>query len=103
MTDLNVIFLKRSLKFTKSQKNFGSNLKKTANKTKFFKLLHLKIDFRKIFSKFEIGMVLIDLNQNFPMKPSEFEISLSVESYEKKPDKNCRNGNVVEKRIISKL
>ena len=35
------------------------------------------------------------------MKPSEFEISFSVEIYEKS-DKNCQNGYDAEKRILSK-
>ena len=36
------------------------------------------------FLKFKIGLILIDLNKIFPMKPSEFEISVPVESsYEK--------------------
>ena len=48
-------------------------------------------------------MILIDLNQIFLMKPSEFEISLSVKSYEKKIAENSRNGCVAEKRIASKL
>jgi len=38
------------------------------------------------------------------MKPSEFEISFSVESYDKKKLlKNGQNGYVAEKRIVSKL
>ena len=38
------------------------------------------------------------------MKPSEFKIFISVESYnEKKYAKNYRNYYVVEKRIVSKL
>ena len=34
--------------------------------------------------KIKIGLILIDLNQIFRMKPLEFIISLSVESYDKK-------------------
>ena len=42
----------------------------------------------KIVLKFKIELILIDLNQIFPMKPSEFEISLLVESYDKKTAEN---------------
>ena len=35
------------------------------------------------------------------MNPSEFEISLSVESYDKKTAENCRNFNDAEKRRVS--
>ena len=38
---------------------------------------------KKLFFKFKIGLILIDLNQILPMKPSEFEISLSVKSKNK--------------------
>ena len=55
----------------------------------------------KIFLKFWIGLIQIELNQIFPMKPSEFEISLSVESYAKKTDENCWNGYVAEKKHYS--
>ena len=37
------------------------------------------------------------------MKPSEFKISISVESYDEKPAENYRNDYVAEKRIVSKL
>ena len=37
------------------------------------------------------------------MKPSEFKIFISVESYYEKPAENYRNSYVVEKRIASKL
>ena len=36
------------------------------------------------FFKFKLVLILIDVNKIFPMKPSEFEISLLVESYDKK-------------------
>ena len=39
----------------------------------------------------------------FPMKPSEFKISLSVETYDKKTTGSCLNFYDVEKRIISEL
>ena len=58
----------------------------------------------KLCFKFKIELIQIDLKQIFPMKPSEFEISLSVKSYDKKNcDKNCRNGYVEEKCIFSTL
>ena len=58
---------------------------------------------RKIF--LEIGHILIDLilNYMFPMKPSEFRISISIESYDEKTAENCRNCYVFEKRIVCKL
>ena len=37
------------------------------------------------------------------MKPSEFEIYISVESYGEKTTENDQNCYVAEKRIISKL
>ena len=37
------------------------------------------------------------------MKPSEFKISISVESYEEKTAENYQNCNVVEKLIVSQL
>ena len=45
----------------------------------------------------------MDLNQIFPIKPSQFKISLSVESYDKKTFENCQNYHVAEKRIVFKL
>ena len=59
--------------------------------------------FDKLFFEFDIGYILIELNQIFPMKPSELKISLSVESYDEKPDENEQNCYVAEKRIVSKL
>ena len=46
---------------------------------------------------------LIDLNQIFSMKPSVYEIFLSVKFMIKKTAENCRNIYDVEKRIVSKL
>ena len=44
------------------------------------------------------------MNQVFPMKLPEFEIFVSVETYDKKKAaENFRNGYVIEKRIISKI
>ena len=37
------------------------------------------------------------------MKPSEFKISISVESYDENTAENDRNCYVVEKRIVPKL
>ena len=37
------------------------------------------------------------------MKPSEFKISISVESYDEKTAENYRNCFVAEKHIVSKL
>ena len=39
----------------------------------------------------------------FPMKPSEFKISPSVENYDEKTAENYRNFYVAEKRINLKL
>ena len=39
---------------------------------------------KNYFLKFKIGFILIDLDKILPTKASEFEISLSVESYDKK-------------------
>ena len=57
-----------------------------------------------MFFQFEIGLSLIDLNYTFLMKSSEFKISLSIESYDKKKyAENHRNCFDVEKRIVSKI
>jgi len=37
---------------------------------------------------FKIGLTLIDLNEIFPMKPSEFKISHSIKSYNEKTAEN---------------
>ena len=37
------------------------------------------------------------------MKPSEYKISIQVESYDEKTAENCRNGYVAAERIVSKL
>ena len=39
---------------------------------------------KEIFFKFKIRYIQIDLNQIFKMKPSEFKISISVDSYDEK-------------------
>ena len=41
---------------------------------------------KKIFKKFKTGFNLIDMDQINPITPSEFLISFSVESYDKR---NC--------------
>ena len=43
---------------------------------------------KKIFSKFEIRYILINLHYIFPIKPSEFKIFISVESYGEKTAEN---------------
>ena len=58
---------------------------------------------KKILFEYKIGLILINLNQTFPMKPSEFKISILVESYDEKTAENYRNRYVAEKRIVSKL
>ena len=58
---------------------------------------------RKLFILgFEIKYILIDLNKIFTMRPSEFKISVSVESIDEKTAENYLN-YVAEKRIVSKL
>ena len=54
---------------------------------------------RKRF-KYEIGYILIDPNY---MKPSEFKISILVESYNEKTAENYRNDYVAEKRLVYNL
>ena len=41
--------------------------------------------------------ILIDLNWIFTMEPSEFKISIVVESYDEKTAENYRNGYVAKK------
>ena len=57
----------------------------------------------KILFLFKIGLILIDLKKIFPVKQSEFKISKSVESYNKKTAENYRNCYVAEKHKVSKL
>ena len=54
---------------------------------------------KKNYITFEIGYILIDLNYIFLMKPSEFKIFISVESYDEKIAENYRNCYVAEKRL----
>ena len=49
-----------------------------------------KLD-KTIFLKCRIIINPIDLDQIFPMKPSEFEISLLVKSYDKEITENHQN------------
>ena len=43
---------------------------------------------KNIIFQFKIGYILKDLNMIFPMKPSEFKTSISVESYDEKTAEN---------------
>ena len=47
---------------------------------------------RKIFVYSEIWYIMTDLNQTFPMKPSELKISISVKSYDGKTAEKYRKG-----------
>ena len=58
---------------------------------------------RKCFFKFEIGYILIYLNETFPMEPPEFKIYILVESNDEKTAENDRNSYVAEMLIISTL
>ena len=60
------------------------------------------IDGKYIFH-YEIAYILIDLNLIFPMKQSEFQISISVDGYDEKTSENYQNCYVSEKGIVSKL
>ena len=51
---------------------------------------------KKYFFEYEIGYILIDLSYVFPMLPSEFKISILVESYDEKTAENYRNDYVAE-------
>ena len=56
---------------------------------------------KSIFYTFRIGL---NVSQILPMKPSEFNITLLVESYDKKIfAENFSNRYVVEMRIVFKL
>ena len=46
--------------------------------------------------------IRIDLSKIFPMEPSKFKNSISVESYDEKTAENYRNCYVAEKHIFSK-
>ena len=72
-------------------------------KLKMF-IFHLKIVFidKENIWKSEIRYILIEMNQIFPMKPSESKISISVESYDEKTVENYWNVYVVENTIVSK-
>ena len=43
------------------------------------------------------------MNTIFPIKPSEYKILISIESYDEKAAENYRNCYVAEKRIVPKL
>ena len=51
----------------------------------------------------EITDILIGVDQIFPMKPSEFNFFISVESYDEETVESDRNCYVAEKRIVSKV
>ena len=55
-----------------------------------------------MFFLIEKRLILIDLDEIFPMKPSKFEISHPVESIDKKTAENVRNFNDAEKHMVSK-
>ena len=59
--------------------------------------------YKEIFFQSKIGLILIYLNEIFPIKPSEFEFSLSFIGNDKKTTESCPNFYDAEKRIISKL
>jgi len=67
---------------------FGSNSRKNAKNPKnylFFTYNFVFIDIdSKIFSQFKIRLALIDLKGIFLMKPSELEISNSIDRYDEK-------------------
>ena len=91
--------------FTKSL-HFGGNSKKTGKNSSMFSFSCLKTYFYRknyLFFQLQIGMTLIDLNQTYPIEPSEFEISLSAKSHDRNTAENCQNIYDAEKRIVSKL
>ena len=106
MIDFDVIFPMQSSEVTKSLNFESISRKKTAYENLKF-IFNFSPDLiftsRKTFSEFVMGYIPMDLSQIFPMKPSEFKIPISVESYYDKTAKNYQYGYVGEKRIISKL
>ena len=58
---------------------------------------------KKIHLEFKIGLILIDQNQFFSMKPSNMKYIFSFKTYDKKTVEKCRNGYVAENRIVFKL
>ena len=62
--------------------NFFKTVKN--NKKNHFSVKILICRVEKIFFKFEIMYILTDMNLIFPIKPSKLEISISVESFDKK-------------------
>ena len=85
LIDFDVIFPMQSSKLKKSL-NFESISKKT-KKHIFFTYKFIFID-KKIYFEFEIGFIQIDLNWTFLMKPSEFKIFISIQSYHEKTAEN---------------
>ena len=89
-----------------NHRNLGVLFRRKLNKNPYkFLFITSKLIFmdKKLIFQFVIGYILIGLNQTFPMKPSEFKIFISVESYDEKTSENYRNCYVVEKRFITKL
>ena len=74
---------------------------KIAKLWKYFKKSIFMED--KLFFQSNIWLILIDLTKFFLMKPSEFEISFSVESYNKKIAENGRNSYAVEKYSLKTI
>ena len=58
---------------------------------------------KNIFFKFKIRFVLLEQTRFLSMRESEFQISISVESYDEKTAENYGNCYIAEKRIVSKL
>ena len=56
-----------------------------------------------LFFLYEKEYMLIELNKILLLKPSEFKISISVESYDEKTTENDRYCYVAKKRIVFKL
>ena len=56
-----------------------------------------------MFVQFEIGYFVIYLNYIFQMKPSEFKISVLLDSYNKKYAENYQNCNVVAAAVPAAL
>ena len=87
--DIDETFPIKSLEFTKSP-YFGSNLKKlqeTSKKINFSPQNWIFID-TKIYFKIKKGVMLIDLNEIFPMKTSEFKFPIQSTVMLKKTAKN---------------
>ena len=71
-------------KISEFLKKFGKKLQENQFFVFIFSPQELLFFDKKIYFYFKIGLTLIDSKQIFPMKSSELEISLSVESYNDK-------------------